>query len=1459
MKRPILFIIFIVFLTAISAFQKPLDSIADFNGIDGIIGKGSEILIFEDLDLINIWDQTENIGDLREQIDLPGLVITNPNHNRLFPGIILTTFFVENATGTCFYSLLNGSLEKGNSFIITNNPTSSPVCMYMDNSLYYLFGSVEGAVVQVNSSGNVSNASQGTEPVYVREYDIDSHLITISLDQMISIKEVDLSDATYTDIRGISLDERIIYLSDLFINSDGDHIYYALDELDQIWEITDDGSALSKILVMQNAGTIVVSDIEGNDSGIIVYDLNGNAYHIHNNEFINLNRDHFISGRVGSNRIIRNDCLSSGYSGFSYFNADLGQTIYWGKNNHSVKQPATEAINASFVFTEEVFLSENPFVDITGSFDAVNYPVFVTAFIYNDDLIFPVDTSTSGFQTFDIAAAESTIYSVDISDLAPGDYKIVLKLMDSQGFTEVYEQQLSVEIYSEIYAAVDACGDYFSPGVQDGCNDVLPVSYSMGCGDEALAQARIVIQDSGGSLVYEELLPLVSGTAQTFVWDGLLASDENADNGKYFIFIELVDDLGGVILSNTEEFFINNFDYHYSISNSVILQDDGNFNYAPVWTSDNFHFYFLRSPILGCIENTLFQTYSISGDAQVWLGDNSGSSDLALDSIGDPNNPVIINPNQYFTADPTPSPVDILSFAFIREFNLFYLDQGSMVHVADDISVDNYCWSPDGSNLLYCSTALGMNYHNDTGDFNILPPGQFWGFHKPIWAFDNNIFFIANNLLHKINIGIGTVETVVLSENDEIVFDYIHANNSSQIIYLSRDYSSGTQIEFFTILDYSLPEESRIISRFQADLSNLDGILTISQDNSKLFYYRSTTEFQGADCNDIGIDPYVGAESIEVFYIDLVTGSQLPAFQYTSPLKGGTPAISRDTTKILYSSYGEASSALKLADISPVSFCSGVDVTPPFVDISVAPSTTFNSVSDGSDILSNPLETLSYLSDPVIEEESGQIEVLCRSFDNQEIDRIELYLDDKLLGINGGPIIRKIVDTRIYSDGEHRLKSVSRDMHGNMGSREKTVVFKNHTIISDTEAPKSDVQFTPVSFINGEIETIPAASIILTAKDNTDLDPLLYYRITNSDGDILPETLYLEEIDTYQFGVGDYTIHFWSVDKNENVESEQSCIFRLVDPLELNRYSLNINTPLIFYNRKLKRNSNELETFETNLSLFSDFDFFLTSDYNEFTNRLADERYGSFVVLGDENVVDDIHWNIMQDRIFSGANYISFHYLKSRELNSISNLFNLKFEGYLPGNEYLLNISAPDFFEAERIIQIHEVMKIADLSDGNSIILSVQHKDQEFPAILLSNHGPGKLIFNTFFTGEADLAALLSDELSYLLVSDTEGLTKRLILNKLFLNFEIDVKLLISHDGNLKFLKDSVTQDIDPYSRELEIYLDSMSDKFYLDFEVIEYPCRLEYEVLYKVNGKWYRFTREEIVFNMPETPEEGE
>ncbi|MCK4643188.1 hypothetical protein KAU32_06085 [bacterium] len=1459
MKRPILFIIFIVFLTAISALQKPLDSIADFDGIDGIIGKGSEILIFEDLDLINIWDQTENIGDLREQIDLPGRVITNPNHNRLFPGIILTTFFVETGTETYLYSLLNGSLEKGNSFIITNTPTSSPVCMYMDNSFYYLFGSVEGAVVQVNSSGIVSNASQGTDPVYVREYDINSHRITISLGQMVSIKEVDLSDGTYTDIRGISLDAKIIYLSDLFINSNGDHIYCALDELNQIWKITDDGIALSKILVMQDASAIVISDIEGNDSKIIAYDLNGNAFTIHNDEFVKVDAAHYISGRIGSNRIIRNDCLSSGYSGFSYFNADLGQTIYWGKNNHSVKQPAAEAINASFVFTEEVFLSENPLVDITGSFDAANYPVFVTAFIYNDDLIFPVDTSTSGFQTFNIASVESTIYSADISELDPGDYNVVLKLMDSQGFTEVYEQPLSVELHRNFYASIDECGEYFSPGVQDGCNDVLPVSYSMGCGEEALAQARIVIQDSSGSLVYEELLLLVSGTAQTFVWDGLLASDESADNGKYFIFIELVDDLGGVVSSNTEEFFINNFDYHYSISNSVILQDEGNFNIAPVWTSDNFHFYFLRSPILGCYGDSLFKTSSISGDAQVWLCDTSGSSDLALDNIVDPNYPVSINPNQYFTAAPTPSPVDILSFAFIREFNLYYLDQGSMVHVADDISVDNYCWSPDGSNLLYCSTALGINYHNDAGEFSILPPGQFWGYHKPVWALDNNIFFIANNRLHKINIGIGAMETVVLSKNDEVVFDYVHANNSSQIVYLSRDYSSGTQIEFFTILDYSLPEESWMISRFQADLSNLEGMLTISQDNSKLFYYRSTTEFQGMDCNIIGIDPYVGAESIEVFYIDLVTGSQMPAFQYTSPLKGGTPAISRDTTKILYSSYGYASSALKIADISPVSFCLGVDTTPPFVDISVAPSTTFNPVSNGSDILSNPLETLSFLSEPLIEEESGQIEVLCRSFDNQEIDRIELYLDDELLGINGGPIIRKTVDTRIYSDGEHRFKSVSRDMHGNTGSREKTVIFKNHTITTDTEAPKSEIQFTPVSFINGEIETIPAASIILTAKDNADLDPLLYYRITNSDGDVLPETLYLEEIDTYQFGVGDYTINFWSVDSSENVESEQSCIFRLVDPLELNRYSLNINTPLIFYNRKLRKDSNELETFETNLSLFSDFDFFITSDYNEFTDRLADERYGSFVVLGDEKVVDDIYWNIMQDRIFRGANYISFHYLKSRELNSISNLFNLKFEGYLPGNEYLLNISAPDFFEVERIIEIYEVMKIANLSDDNSIISSVRHKDQGFSAILLSNHGEGKLIFNTFFSGAVDLAELLSDELSYLLVSDTEGLTKRLILNKLFLNFEMDVKLLISHDGDLKFLKNSVNQDIDLDSRELEIYLDSMSDEFYLDFEVIEYPCRLEYEVLYKVSGKWYRFTREEIVFNMPEILEEGE
>jgi hypothetical protein len=235
--------------------------------------------------------------------------------------------------------------------------------------------------------------------------------------------------------------------------------------------------------------------------------------------------------------------------------------------------------------------------------------------------------------------------------------------------------------------------------------------------------------------------------------------------------------------------------------------------------------------------------------------------------------------------------------------------------------------------------------------------------------------------------------------------------------------------------------------------------------------------------------------------------------------------------------------------------------------------------------------------------------------------------------------------------------------------------------------------------------------------------------------------------------------------------------------------------------------------------------YFIVYDKKDFQRELRNPYYTDFLILGDQNPMEDHYPDELREQIFGGKGLISSLYLKHGESADYSSLFEIRYDGRNDGDAHKITLLKSQLSEAGTLnvigngisIDVNDTNRVAAWFEDNHKQHMTQCIQQKRPAIVINNYGSGKAVFYAFDLGltlndanYSQVSALIRNSIAYVHNSSDSGAIYAP-------NQIVPIELTIKSLGSAFDLR--LTES---YPSDIRIY-DPLSGKWILDNPWISY------------------------------------
>ena len=166
-------------------------------------------------------------------------------------------------------------------------------------------------------------------------------------------------------------------------------------------------------------------------------------------------------------------------------------------------------------------------------------------------------------------------------------------------------------------------------------------------------------------------------------------------------------------------------------------------------------------------------------------------------------------------------------------------------------------------------------------------------------------------------------------------------------------------------------------------------------------------------------------------------------------------------------------------------------------------------------------------------------------------------------------------------------------------------------------------------------------------------------------------------------------------------------------------------------------------------------DYYTVLDKKDFQVELRNPYYTDLVILGSHHPLEDHFSEELREQVYSGKGLISS--LFNRQ-NLDGEVFGIKFTGYLPGSDYLVETRESELLTMETFQSRGRAIRVNALHPDEVVGWVLEKKKKmttEYPAIIKTRYGSGNVLFFVFdlglsISGDSSFSALLINSLDYI-------------------------------------------------------------------------------------------------------------
>ncbi|MCI4626427.1 MAG: PA14 domain-containing protein [Candidatus Magnetoovum sp. WYHC-5] len=167
-------------------------------------------------------------------------------------------------------------------------------------------------------------------------------------------------------------------------------------------------------------------------------------------------------------------------------------------------------------------------------------------------------------------------------------------------------------------------------------------------------------------------------------------------------------------------------------------------------------------------------------------------------------------------------------------------------------------------------------------------------------------------------------------------------------------------------------------------------------------------------------------------------------------------------------------------------------------------------------------------------------------------------------------------------------------------------------------------------------------------------------------------------------------------------------------------------------------------------------DYHIVYDKKDFQNEQRNQLYTDFVILGEQDPIEDHYSEELKAQVYSGKGLISAMFNRQ---NLDETMFGIKVKGKLSGSDYLITMSESELSGSGQYQSYGKVLKVEALNSSD-VVGTITEKKTSYPAALKRTYGGGKVVFYAFDLGKSIenydwFKALLGNSIEYVHNSET--------------------------------------------------------------------------------------------------------